>query len=192
MRVTAMHDDIASADELLNRYASIRERLMTPANSRLAGATAGESTAPPERSSARIAGATARERWAPYVPPLPDAAPHDMPIEGKTAIVLMHAPPHGTAFDPILLLQRVVASVFDLTINELIGPRRHNKICVPRQLAMAIAIELYPVSFPAVARRFGGRDHTTAIHAHRKYKGLVKREIARLAGSLEKGPGYAR
>jgi hypothetical protein len=183
-----MHDDVASADELLNRYASVRERLMKLAPVAKSKPTnkieksyvvpKQEEAAPPKQ--VEVTPQSERKRtWTPYVPPLPDAAPHDMPIEEKVAIVLAHAPPHGTAFDPILLLQRVVASVFNLTINELIGPRRHDNICIPRQLAMTIAIELYPVSFPAVGRRFGGRDHTTALHAHRKYKDLVKQLMGR-------------
>lgn len=55
---------------------------------------------------------------------------------------------------------------------ELIGPRRDRHIARPRQIAMFLAREMTGQSFPEIARRLGGRDHTTAMHGFRTIKRL--------------------
>ena len=71
-------------------------------------------------------------------------------------------------------LQEVVASHFHLSLPELTAPRRTQGVVVPRQIAMYLARELLKCSYPEIARAFGGRDHTTVMHAHRK----ITRELA--------------
>lgn len=56
----------------------------------------------------------------------------------------------------------------DMTMRDMVSPRRTRGICVPRQLAMALAKHLTIRSLPEIGRMFGGRDHTTVLHATRK------------------------
>jgi chromosomal replication initiator protein len=57
---------------------------------------------------------------------------------------------------------------FGLTLDELLSPSRTPRIAWPRQVAMYLARELTDESLPAIGRQFGGRDHTTVLHAHRR------------------------
>jgi chromosomal replication initiator protein len=56
--------------------------------------------------------------------------------------------------------------------------KRSRIIARPRQIAMALAKELTPLSLPDIGEAFGGRDHTTVLHAVRKIEALVARDIA--------------
>jgi hypothetical protein len=67
---------------------------------------------------------------------------------------------------------------------ELISARRSADIVRPRQIAMFLARHLTPNSLPVIGRTFGGRDHTTVLHAVRKIEALRTRDKA-LAGDLE-------
>jgi chromosomal replication initiator protein len=55
-----------------------------------------------------------------------------------------------------------------LKITDLKGNRRNRSVVLPRMIAMYLARKHTPVSFPELGRAFGGRDHSTAIHACRK------------------------
>lgn len=57
---------------------------------------------------------------------------------------------------------------FGLTPDELLSSSRAVRISWPRQIAMYLARELTGESLPAIGRQFGGRDHTTVMHAHRR------------------------
>ena len=81
-------------------------------------------------------------------------------------------------------IQRVVANHFDVPRNDLLSNRRTRKIVRPRQVAMYLAKQLTPRSLPEIGRRFGGRDHTTVLHAVRKVEAM-KEEDAKLAKELE-------
>ena len=65
-------------------------------------------------------------------------------------------------------IQLVVAKSFNLTKLDLISQRRTQNVVLPRQIAMYLAKMLTPRSYPEIGRRFGGRDHTTEIHAVHK------------------------
>lgn len=65
-------------------------------------------------------------------------------------------------------IQRLVADYFNLRITELLSPRRSRSIARPRQVAMALSKELTTKSLPEIGEAFGGRDHTTVLHACRK------------------------
>ncbi|WP_119395194.1 chromosomal replication initiator protein DnaA [Salinibius halmophilus] len=65
-------------------------------------------------------------------------------------------------------IQRVVSEYFNLGINDLLSKRRTRNIARPRQMAMALSKELTNHSLPEIGQAFGGRDHTTVLHAHRK------------------------
>jgi chromosomal replication initiator protein len=76
----------------------------------------------------------------------------------------------GTKPVNIALVQQVVAEHFHLSLADLNARRRTREIVFPRQLAMYLAREVVRASFPEIARQFGGKDHSTVIHACSKIK----------------------
>ena len=78
-------------------------------------------------------------------------------------------------------IQRVVADYYQLKMSDLLSKRRSRSVARPRQVAMAIAKELTNHSLPEIGESFGGRDHTTVLHACRKIKELeiADRELQR-------------
>jgi len=69
--------------------------------------------------------------------------------------------------------------MYGFSIDELIGGSRRRPLVTARQIAMYIFRELTELSYPAIAKEFGGRDHTTVIHAVDKISQLMaeRREI---------------
>jgi chromosomal replication initiator protein len=65
-------------------------------------------------------------------------------------------------------IQRIVAEYYKIKINDLLSPRRTRSVARPRQVAMALSKELTSHSLPEIGENFGGRDHTTVLHACRK------------------------
>jgi chromosomal replication initiator protein len=65
-------------------------------------------------------------------------------------------------------IQKGVADYFKIRRNDLLGNSRARHLARPRQLAMALAKDLSDSSYPEIGRAFGGRDHTTVMHACRK------------------------
>jgi chromosomal replication initiator protein len=63
-------------------------------------------------------------------------------------------------------VQRIVCEHFGLSLNELKSKRRTQNVVVPRQIAMFLTRRLVNLSFPAIGEQFGGRDHSTVIHAN--------------------------
>ena len=88
-------------------------------------------------------------------------------------------------------IQRRVADHYALKINDLLSPRRARAIARPRQVAMYLAKILTPRSLPEIGRRFGGRDHTTVIHAVKRIEELratdheLDRDISQLQRALD-------
>ncbi|MFD1466566.1 chromosomal replication initiator protein DnaA [Lapidilactobacillus mulanensis] len=72
---------------------------------------------------------------------------------------------HGLSISKI---QEVVAQYFRLQVSEITGRKRTKNIVVPRQIAMYLSRELTDNSLPKIGKEFGGKDHTTVIHAHEK------------------------
>jgi len=70
-------------------------------------------------------------------------------------------------------IQRVVARQYNVSRSDLLSSRRTANVVRPRQVAMYLAKTLTLRSLPEIGRRFGGRDHTTVLHAVRKIEGLV-------------------
>jgi chromosomal replication initiator protein len=77
-------------------------------------------------------------------------------------------------------IQKTVAEYFKIRVADLLSKRRSRSIARPRQVAMALARELTNHSLPEIGDAFGGRDHTTVMHACDRVKDL--REIERRAG----------
>lgn len=69
-------------------------------------------------------------------------------------------------------IQKTVAEYFQIRTSDLISSKRSRSIARPRQIAMTLAKELTNHSLPEIGNAFGGRDHTTVIHANRKVKEL--------------------
>jgi chromosomal replication initiator protein len=69
-------------------------------------------------------------------------------------------------------IQRTVAEYYKMRLTDLLGKKRTRSIARPRQVAMALAKELTNHSLPEIGQAFGGRDHTTVLHACRKIKEL--------------------
>ena len=69
-------------------------------------------------------------------------------------------------------IQRTVAEYFNIKMADMLSKRRSRSIARPRQIAMALAKELTNHSLPEVGDAFGGRDHTTVLHACRKIEEL--------------------
>lgn len=103
---------------------------------------------------------------------------------------LFRSPPtyHHTSFERIALIQKVVARHFNITVTDILGDRRSLPIVRPRQIAMYFATKLTTRSLPEIARRFGGKDHTTVLHASRRIPELTNTEpaIASAVASLER------
>jgi len=80
-------------------------------------------------------------------------------------------------------IMKVVADFYDLKEKELFAPSRKREVVKPRQIAMYLLREELKYSFPSIGRKFGGKDHTTALHAYKKISNEVK-ENELLAGEI--------
>lgn len=65
-------------------------------------------------------------------------------------------------------IQKTVAEYFKIRVSDLLAKKRTRSVARPRQIAMALAKELTSHSLPEIGEAFGGRDHTTVLHACRK------------------------
>ena len=81
-------------------------------------------------------------------------------------------------------IQRVVARQYNVSRADLLSSRRTANVVRPRQIAMYLAKTLTLRSLPEIGRRFGGRDHTTVLHAVRKIENLVGNDVG-LAEEIE-------
>ena len=73
-------------------------------------------------------------------------------------------------------IQKTVADYYKLKVNELLSKRRSRFLARARQVAMALSKELTQHSLPEIGQGFGGRDHTTVLHACRKVKSLMEED----------------
>jgi chromosomal replication initiator protein len=91
--------------------------------------------------------------------------------------VLKDVFPQGEAAEvSIKRIQDLVAERFNLSLEELCGDRRSQNIVYPRQVAMYLSRELTDSSLPRIGKEFGGRDHTTVIHATSKIARLIRED----------------
>ena len=86
-------------------------------------------------------------------------------------------PPHRHAspgpITPQVILE-ATSKMFGIPIEEIIGKKRQRPLVTARQVAMYVFRELTDLSYPAIAREFGGRDHTTVIHAVEKISAQMR------------------
>jgi chromosomal replication initiator protein len=73
-------------------------------------------------------------------------------------------------------IQQTVVERFSMSLQELTGDRRSQSIVYPRQVAMYLCRELTDSSLPKIGKKFGGRDHTTVIHATSKIAKLIQED----------------
>lgn len=94
-------------------------------------------------------------------------------LESVKTIVsgLVNLPRRGS-ISPKLIIQ-TVAEYFNITIEDIIGSCRKKELVVPRQIIMYFMREELDSSFPSIGQELGGRDHTTAMHAHTKIKNKI-------------------
>ncbi len=71
-------------------------------------------------------------------------------------------------------IQKTVCEYYKIRMAELLSKRRHRSIARPRQMAMSLCKELTQHSLPEIGDAFGGRDHTTVLHACRKIDELCE------------------
>ena len=97
-------------------------------------------------------------------------------------------------------IQQAIAAALDLPIHDLSSAKRNRQVVYARQLAMYLCRELTPLSLPAIGQRFGGRDHSTVLHAHRQIRTKIfsdqvtRQLVEKLTGELRPGstphPGH--
>jgi chromosomal replication initiator protein len=90
--------------------------------------------------------------------------------------VLQDLLPSGRDTVDVTAVQGEVCRYYGVTIGELKGHKRTQRLVVPRQVAMYLCRELTDASLPAIGRGFGGRDHSTVIYAVQKVKDQVSTE----------------
>jgi chromosomal replication initiator protein len=81
-------------------------------------------------------------------------------------------------------IQRLVANHYNISKSDILSSRRTATVVRPRQIAMFLSKALTLRSLPEIGRRFGGRDHTTVLHAVRKIESLTSLDTA-LAGEID-------
>ena len=91
--------------------------------------------------------------------------------EGVLGDILTNTQPRPIT--PALILEKT-SEMFDFSIDEIRGQSRRRPLVTARQIGMYVMREMTDLSYPAIAREFGGRDHTTVIHAVEKISGLMK------------------
>jgi len=91
-------------------------------------------------------------------------------------------------------IQQTVIDRFGISLQELTGDRRSQSIVYPRQVAMYLCRELTDSSLPKIGKKFGGRDHTTVIHATSKIAKLIQEDrsvynlVQELTARIKQGP----
>ena len=74
----------------------------------------------------------------------------------------------------ILEIQKVVGQHYSIKLEDFKAKKRTKSVAFPRQVAMYLSRELTDYSLPKIGEEFGGRDHTTVIHAHEKISKLLQ------------------
>jgi len=83
----------------------------------------------------------------------------------------------GRRITPAVILE-TAAKLFDFALDDLCGPARKRPLVDARQITMYVMRELTELSYPSIGEQFGGRDHTTVLHAVQKITGQMKEKRA--------------
>ena len=111
--------------------------------------------------AAACGGAAGRDGVRP--PPRPPPAPPAPPRAGAPP-----RPPPRPRRRSVADIQDATCEAFGITREDLVSPSRRAQLAWPRQVAMYLARELTDQTLPAIGRAFGGRNHTTVMHACRR------------------------
>lgn len=109
----------------------------------------------------------------------------------EEAVGLRASPGAKTSIEDI---QRKTAEFYKLDVKDFHSPQRARRVARPRQVAMYLSRKLTTRSLPEIGRRFGGRDHTTVLHACRRIEALVmedplfRQEVDFLSQMLQRRP----
>ncbi|WP_161491907.1 helix-turn-helix domain-containing protein [Bradyrhizobium centrolobii] len=114
--------------------------------------------------------------------PLPEPEPPP-PIQDEWIMSIDDGPRAPT----IKEIKLCVCRHFKISPIDMDSPRRAMNLALPRQVAMYLARTLTPRTFPEIAKRFGGRDHSTAVHAAQKIARMIEsdRSFAATVRKLE-------
>jgi len=103
---------------------------------------------------------------------------------------LKHIAPDRMSNKPLTVddIQKTVATFFNLKVSDLKSKRRLRTVALPRQIAMYLSRKYGKVSYPEIGASFGGKDHSTVIHAYKKIEKELKdnHEIKRIVYNLKK------
>ena len=102
----------------------------------------------------------------------------------EEALKAILSKPDKPKFITIEKIQQETAKYFSLKIEELKAKKRTQNVALPRQIAMYLSRELTDSSLPKIGEEFGGRDHTTVMHAHKKINTDL-RDNRQLKSSIE-------
>lgn len=133
----------------------------------------------------RVRGVTIKHKAAPPAPirlHQPVTQPAPAPVVEIDLVVPVERPQRHT----IHWLQGVAGDHFGVTRDELVSPSRAQRLIIPRQVAMYFARVVFKKSTGDIGRRFGGRDHTTVIHAIKKIEALIQAEDEVVQAALAK------
>ncbi len=105
------------------------------------------------------------------------------PVDTQLAEIVLRdlIPDSATSEITAPTIMAVTADFFGITIEEMCGPGKTKIIAQPRQIAMYLCRELTDLSLPRIGQMFGGRDHTTVMHADKK----IRNEIAQRRKTFE-------
>lgn len=121
----------------------------------------------PESRVAEVRAAKAKPEKITLPAPI-EALMDEPPIEQAEVLTPHMCPSCGAPLSQRLMvthIQALVAAYYKIPVFEMTSNRRAREVSRPRQVAMYLSKQLTPKSLPDIGRRFGGRDHTTVIHA---------------------------
>jgi chromosomal replication initiator protein len=98
----------------------------------------------------------------------------DLPLAQTTFQNVLGEPPRTTTIETI---QKIVSDHFKMKLSDLKSKKRQRAISVPRQIAMFLCREKTSASFPEIGSKFGGKDHTTVMHAVSKIKTELENDL---------------
>jgi len=141
-------------------------------------------TLPPEVAAlvARRSGPSVRELEGALTRVLATAALRGVPVDTQLAERLLAPIAPLPSLLSVEAIQQIVSQHFQLSVNDLKSHRRDRAVTFARQVAMYLSRTMAEVSFPCIAEKFGGRDHSTVMHAVRAVED--KRKLDPQTGSL--------
>jgi len=132
----------------------------------------------------KIAAPRKPERPAPRKPERPAPKKLERPTPKIWFEIVEEIDPSNGPRPSILKIQEVVGAHFSIPVQDLISHHRAYSVALPRQIAMYLCRELTLFSLARIAKKFGGRDHSTIHHGHEKISRLIASDAA-FAGTVE-------